>query len=158
VAAASIGTAGTGRPRPSRTRWAVVGLLAASSVLVPTYVALVVTGGPSGVPSADAGSSSGAQGATDRAARITFHLGAGALGLRLLRDAPPSTIAAVQGRRLDVLCGYPGEEGLSLLHRTLRWPAASRTARLRLDRRVLASADFCALSRGGRGVARVVFR
>ena len=155
MAAASIGTAGTGRPRPSRTRWAVAGLLAACTVLVPVYVAVVVTGGASGVRSADAGPSP-AHGATDRAARITFHLGAGVLGLRLLRDAPLSTVAAVQGRRLEVLCGYPGDEGLSLVRGRLRWPAGSRTARLRLDRRVLASADFCALSRGGRGLARVV--
>jgi hypothetical protein len=126
-------------------------------VLVPAYVVLVV---PSGSGAADtefeAAGTSDANGATDRVARVTFHLRGRALGLRLLRDAPPAAMA-VRGRRLDVTCGYAGRSGLALVRRPLRWPAGSQTARLGLDAHVLASAEFCSLSRGGRAVARVVF-
>lgn len=161
VAAASTPTAGTRGRKPGgsgsrRRAYLVACLLAACILFVPAYVALVLPGG-SGADAGDLGTGeSGGGGATDRSARITFRLTGGALGMRLLRDAPPASMR-VRGRRLSVVCGYRGAAGLTLLRRPLRWPAGSRIARLPLPARVLGSMEFCSLGHRGRGVARVVF-
>ena len=157
MAAASLPRARRRDPhgRGSRRRaYAVAGLLAACIVLVPAYVALVLSGNSD---AARGVAGPRAAGASDRDARVTFHRSAGALGLRILRDAPTRTLA-VRGRVLGMTCGHRAAAGLSLLQRRVAWPAGSATARVRVPRAVLASMEFCSLSDRGRVVARVVFR
>ena len=144
-------------PGSRRRAYAVACLLGACIVLVPAYIALVLSSnsdaasdGAAAVPAA------AVKGGTDRTARVTFRRTGGAIGMRILRDAPARTLA-VQGREAAVMCGYQAEPGLSVVRRTLRWPSGRVTARVSLPERMLASMEFCSLTSGGEAVARVIF-
>ena len=153
------GRAGRAVPEPhARGAWVVVALLCGAVVGLPAaFTVLVADGGSGGVAEpASASPASAGRGSTDRAARVTFHLRDGAVGMRMLRDAPPVTQLA-RGHELMLVCGYRGGDGLTLLRRPLRWASGAVTARVALAPAVLASIDFCAVKRGPSTVARAVF-
>lgn len=134
----------------------MTGVLSLAMMLVPAGFAVLLSGDGGGGNPLDAESAAAADEATvrsmtDRSARVTFHLRKGRLGMRILRKAPRET-RLVRGRGVRVLCGSTS----GLVVRKARWPRGDATLRVELPERTFQAAEFCALKRGKRGIARVV--
>lgn len=135
-----------------RAAWAVTIGLSLAMLMVPAGFALLLSAQGGEAADDPARGQSTARSHTDRDARVTFHLRPGSLGMRMLRGAPPRT-TVVRGREVRVLCG--SVSGLRI--QEARWPRGSNTLRIDLPPAAYSSTEFCALKRGRRGVARVVF-
>lgn len=139
---------------PRRAEWAATVTVVAAMLLVPAgfFVLLSAQGGEaSEEPAAPAGPETRSK--TDRSARVTFHVRPESVGLRILNRAPRST-ERMRGREVRVMCG--GVSGLVV--RTVRWPEGKPTVRVGMPSHVYSRAEFCAVKRGRRAVARVVLR
>lgn len=125
--------------------------LGTAIVAVPALVLLMASAGPaSRGGSAAVADTVAAKAQTDRAARVTFRVRAGSLGLRILRDAPAPT-RAIRGRALHVICGSVG----GLESARVRWPEGADAVAVRLAVSP-ARTEFCRLKRGRQVVAHAV--
>jgi hypothetical protein len=136
-----------------RAAWAATIGLSLAMLMVPAGFAVLLSADGGEASGTDAPAAAAGRSKSDRAARMTFHLRDGALGMRILRGAPRET-RLVRGREVRVLCGSVS----GLVIRDARWPAGADTLRVTLPARELERAEFCALKRGRLGIARVVLR